>query len=198
MSTIRTPVGPQPASVYWKRRAVVLLGLIAVIVTIVLIVVRPGSGEPTPTASPTPTTSTSTDPGLSAPACADSQLELVAVTDKARYNAGETPFVSMTITNTGAAACSIALGSEVEQYVITSGKEQYWSSQNCQTDAAAIDVVLEPGIARSTTPIAWDRTRSPEGCTGAGSPAPAGGASYHLTVTLGDLKSETTKQFLLF
>ena len=39
MSTIRTPVGPQPPSVYWRRRLVVLLALIAVIVVIVLIIV---------------------------------------------------------------------------------------------------------------------------------------------------------------
>ena len=38
MSTIRNPVGPQPPSVYWRRRLVALLALVAVIVVIVLIV----------------------------------------------------------------------------------------------------------------------------------------------------------------
>ncbi len=56
MSTIRNPVGPQPANVYWKRRAFVLLGLIAIIVIIVLIVVGGNRGE---TPQPNPSTSSS-------------------------------------------------------------------------------------------------------------------------------------------
>ncbi|MFL0711298.1 MAG: hypothetical protein ACJLS2_00255 [Microcella pacifica] len=51
MSTLRNPVGPQPPQVYWRRRLVVGLGILAVIIIIILIVVRPGAGD------------TATDPG---------------------------------------------------------------------------------------------------------------------------------------
>ena len=43
MSTIKHPVGPQSSKVYWRRRLVVGLGLLAVLVIILLIIVRPGS-----------------------------------------------------------------------------------------------------------------------------------------------------------
>jgi hypothetical protein len=59
-------------------------------------------------------------------------------------------------------------------------------------------VALEPGVAQSTTPIPWDRTRSdPATCTTDRPAVTAGGASYHLKVSLGTLKPETTAQFLL-
>lgn len=67
MSTLRNPVGPQPPSVYWRRRIMVLLGLIAVIVVVVLIVVRPGAAEARratraiPARSPTPLRPTEVD-----------------------------------------------------------------------------------------------------------------------------------------
>ncbi|MEO3753346.1 hypothetical protein [Streptomyces sp. B6B3] len=41
MGSLRTPVGPLPSSIYWRRRLVVLL-LIAVIVLLVLWALRPG------------------------------------------------------------------------------------------------------------------------------------------------------------
>ena len=37
MSTFKHPVGPQPSKVYWRRRLLVGLGILAVIVVIVLI-----------------------------------------------------------------------------------------------------------------------------------------------------------------
>ncbi|MWB99078.1 hypothetical protein [Agromyces seonyuensis] len=65
MSTIRNPVGPQPTKVYWRRRVMVLLGLLAVVVVVLLIVFRPGSGSasPNPTETPEPSeTAVETEP----------------------------------------------------------------------------------------------------------------------------------------
>jgi hypothetical protein len=200
MSTIRNPVGPQPPAVYWKRRAIVLLGLVAVIVIILLIVFRP-TGEtptPTPTKSPNPSSSATTAAD-DAEACSPEVVQLTAVTDKGGYNAGEEPLVSMTITNIGARACTINAGTDVQEYIITSGSEQYWSSRDCQADPAATEVVLEPGVPKSTTPFPWDRTRSSvDTCAGDRPAVPSGGVSYHLTVKLGDLESAETRQFEFF
>lgn len=197
MSTIRTPVGPQPPGVYWKRRAVVLLGLIAIIVIIVLIIVRPGSGTPTPTASnPTPTTTQNSDV---AAACDPDQIELTPITDKTGYDAGEEPLISMSITNTGGKPCTINAGTDAQEYVILSGSEQYWSSRDCQTNEAPTETTLQPGVPQSTNPFPWDRTRSATDTCDASRPAvAAGGASYHLSVKLGDIASTETKQFLLY
>jgi len=203
MSTIKNPVGPQPPSVYWRRRLLLLLVLVAVIVVVVLIVVRPGSGTPTShatgsnTASHTPTSGATS--GSSATACDPSVITLTPITDAASYAAGVQPQISMSITNSGASACTYDVGTDAQVYLITSGSDQIWSSKDCQTAAAANKQVLQPGKALSTTPFAWDRTRSSTTtCTGNRPEVTAGGASYHLSVQVGAAKSAAGgKQFVL-
>ena len=199
MSTIRNPVGPQPPGVYWKRRALVLLGLIAIVIIIALIIMRPGSGTPAATTkTPTPTVA-ATSIATGATACDPADIQLTAITDKNGYDAGETPLISMSITNTGAEACTINAGTDAQEYVILSGTEQYWSSRDCQADAASTETTLQPGVPQATNPFPWDRTRSTTTTCDSTRPAvAAGGASYHLTVKLGDLESADSKQFLLY
>ena len=199
MSTFRNPVGPQPPQVYWRRRLLVGLGVVAVIVIIILIIVRPGSGG-TPSAGTTPSKTASapaTTP--SGAACADSALTLVAVTDKASYAAGEDPQISMKLTNNGATTCTVNMGSTKQALIITSGSETIWKSTDCQTGAVDSPQVLKAGQSLSTPAIAWNRTRSSTSTCSATNPpqVTAGGASYHLGVQLGDLKSKDTVQFLL-
>jgi len=201
MSTIKNPVGPQPPSVYWRRRLLLLLVLVAVIVVIVLIIVRPGSGTPTShpsgsnSASHTPSATSS---GSSSAACDPSVITLIPITDAASYAAGVQPQLSMSITNSGASACTFDVGTDAQVYLITSGSDQIWSSKDCQTAPSANKQVLEPGKTLSTTPFAWDRTRSSTTtCTGNRPEVTAGGASYHLAVQVGAAKSTGTKQFVL-
>ena len=197
MSTIRNPVGPQPPSVYWKRRALVLLGFVAIVVIIALIIMRPGSGTPAATTkSPSPT---ATSVAEGAKACDPADIQLTAITDKNGYSIGETPLISMSITNTGSTACTINAGTDAQEYLILSGTEQYWSSRDCQADEAPTETTLQPAVPQSTNPFPWDRTRSTTTTCDAARPAvAAGGASYHLTVKLGDLESADSKQFLLY
>jgi len=201
MSTIKNPVGPQPPSVYWRRRLLLLLVLVAVIVVIVLIIVRPGSGTPTShpsgsnSASHTPSAASS---GSSSAACDPSVITLTPITDAASYAAGVQPQLSMSITNSGASACTFDVGTDAQVYLITSGSDQIWSSKDCQTAPSANKQVLQPGKTLSTTPFAWDRTRSSTTtCTGNRPEVTAGGASYHLAVQVGAAKSTGTKQFVL-
>jgi hypothetical protein len=176
----------------------VLLGLLAVVVIILLIVFRPTGETPTPTAS-TPKPTTTTAATNDADACDPADIELTAITDKGGYNAGELPLISMSITNTGSSACTINAGTDAQVYVITSGSDQIWSSRDCQTDPTPTETVLQPATPKSTTPFGWDRTRSStDTCTGDRPQVAAGGASYHLTVKLGEIESAATKQFLLY
>lgn len=225
MSTFKNPVGPQPPSVYWRRRAVLALGLIAVVVIIVLIVVRPGSGsaEPgaaattsAPPADPAPTepaptetapaadattdpADTSTEGASDAATCSTRDIELKPVADKTSYAATELPQISMSITNSGRADCSIDLGSAQQTLVITSGEEQYWSSKDCQVNGTNQVVTLTAGQTLSTPPIAWDRTRSSADTCESTSrePVTAGGATYRLAVSVGDITSADTAQMIL-
>ncbi len=205
MSTFRNPVGPQSSKVYWRRRLVVGLGVLAIVFIVVLIVLKPGGGSTKPlgktvATSPTPSAAT---PASSQPtgvaACASANLRLDAITDKAIYAATEQPMISMSITNTGTTPCSINAGSTQQVLEITSGTDVIWVSTDCQTAPVDAVVTLLPGKAKSTTPIPWDRTRSSKTtCASTGRPAvPAGGASYHLTVKLGALTSTGSKQFIL-
>jgi hypothetical protein len=197
MSTIKNPVGPQPKNIYWRRRLLVLLGVLAVIVIIILIVARPG-GHKTPVGIKTNTTQA---PVVAAIACKPSDVKVVGVTDAVSYAAGVDPMLSLTITNTGPTACSFKDGSDEQVYVITSGTEKIWSSKDCQTGAVAATTTLKPGVAVKTTPFAWSRTRSNSAACAATNPPQviAGGASYHLTVTVNGVTSAKTDspQFIL-
>jgi hypothetical protein len=196
MSTIRNPVGPQPRNVYWRRRLLVLLGVLAVIVIIILIVARPGGGTPTPHNTTTPHT-----PVVAAAACKTSVVKVVGVTDALSYAAGVNPQLSLTITNTSSTACSFKDGSDQQVYVITSGSEKIWSSKDCQTDAVSATTTLQPGVPVKSTPFAWTRTRSnAAACSATDAPQViAGGASYHLTVTVNGVASAKadSPQFVL-
>jgi hypothetical protein len=200
MSTFRTPVGPQPPQVYWRRRLLLALGVVAVIIIIALIINRPGSSTPgsTTTTTPPKSSASATTPAAAAGACAPANVKLVAVADKATYAATEQPQISMTITNSGSVSCTINLGSTQQELIITSGSEQIWDSKDCQTAPVDAATTLKPGVAVSTPPIAWDRTRSSKTtCSTARTPVTAGGASYHLSVKVGTLTSKTTVQFIL-
>jgi hypothetical protein len=208
MSTFRNPVGPQPSSTYWRRRLVVGLGLLAVLIVILLIAFRPGGNQPASgngSADPT-STSASTDKPAAASgkpvdkgACAPAVLNVVAITDADEYSDGQQPLLSLSVTNTGTTPCTFSAGSDVQEYIVTSGEDRIWSSKDCQSDAVAAPVTLEPGVAVTTTPFPWDRTRSdPSTCDTTDRPqVTGGGATYRLAVILNGVESAESKPFLL-
>jgi hypothetical protein len=197
MSTLRNPVGPQPNKVYWRRRLVVLIGVLAVIAIVILIVARPGSAKP----KAVPTNTAHTAASTAAPACAPADVKVIAVTDALTYAAGVDPQISLSITNVGPAACTFKDGSDVQKYVITSGTETIWSSKDCQTSAVSATSTLQPNIPVKSSPFAWSRTRSNAADCAATNPPQviAGGASYHLTVTVNGVTSSkvNSPQFIL-
>jgi hypothetical protein len=197
MSTIRTPVGPQPKKVYWRRRLLVLLGVLVVILIVVLLIARPGrSHAPAAgTHSPAPTHSTAVAIGTCNPAA----LDIEPVTDALTYAPGIDPKISLTITDNGAAPCNFDVGTNVQVYKITSGSETIWSSTDCQKGATPLSKLLEPGKPLSTTPFAWDRTRSSTTTCDVKNKKQvvAGGASYHLVVSVNGVVSKKSLQFVL-
>lgn len=199
MSTNRNPAGRQPNSVYVRRRLAVLGVLVVIIVIVILILARPGSGKPTAVNTHTPSAGHSSV--ATAPACKAANVQVVAVTDANSYAAGVDPKLSLTITNTGPSACSFKDGSDVQNYEITSGTDDIWSSKDCQTGAVAHTSILEPSKSVSSTPFPWNRTRSNAAdCTATNPPqVVAGGASYHLTVVVNGISSTpaNSPQFIL-
>ena len=190
----------------------VLIGVAAVIVAVVLIIVRPGAsqgddGDPkssappsTATASPDPTTIPTEPTAVDGDPCSPEKILVEAITDKSAYEAAEQPQLSVTITNTGKNICVLNAGTAQQVFTITSGDELYWTSTDCQVDPIDAEVSLTPGTPiSSAVPIVWDRTRSsPETCAGPRETVPAGGASYHLSVSVDSFESAESKQFQLY
>jgi hypothetical protein len=220
MSTIKNPVGPEPSKVYWRRRVIVLAGLLAVIAIIVLIIVRPGSSSPVGSSDTPPPAATTAAPQTTAPpaeagepqnvdaappadgstpACDAASIVVTPVTDADTYAAGVNPQLSLSMTNTGSTACSVNVGTAQQVYTIRSGEEQYWVSTDCQASPTDMPTVIEAGATLASTPFAWDRTRSTaDTCSSTDRPqVPAGGASYHLDVSIGGFASAESKQFIL-
>lgn len=203
MSTFRNPVGPQSSSVYWRRRLVVALGLLAVIVIVVLIVVKPGSGatdtpKPTGTNSSSAPSSTSTN-AAGAVECDVSKVSVEATTDASSYDAGVNPVISFTLKSLMTTPCTLNVGTDVQTFTITSGEETIWTSKDCQTDSTPATTVLQPGVPKAGPTLTWDRTRSStDTCDSTRDPVIAEGASYHLTVTVDGLTSTNSRQFLLY
>lgn len=218
---------PSPG-VYRRRRLVVLLVLIAIIAAIVwLFVAQPWSSaaqtsaEPVPsrtasagpsaspttsapTDSPTPEAATTTEPGpleTAPPTCTPGEVTVEALTDQDEYGAGQNPQLSIRLTNTSDASCTINVGTTTQSFTITSGSDTWWRSTDCQTEPSDMIVTLEAGQSvDSSTPLTWDRTRSSVStCDSQSRPgAVGGGASYHLAVEIGGIPSSQTKQFFLY
>lgn len=211
MSTFRNPVGPQKPAVYWRRRLIVALGVVAVVVAIALIVFLPraattgtdpsssasvGTGDETGDDAAVEDPAPSTEPVAGAP-CDPAAVTVTAATDSNSYAADQQPQLSFAITNIGTVSCTFNVGTTQQAFVITSGEEQYWSSKDCETGPVDAELTLEPNVASGSTPIAWDRTRSsPDTCEGARAPVPAGGATYNLAVTVGAVPVSTTSFIL--
>ncbi|HEY0249380.1 MAG TPA: hypothetical protein VGC45_14085 [Gryllotalpicola sp.] len=145
-----------------------------------------------PAPSPTPAAPQAGQP------CAPQNVDVEAITDAASYGAGARPLLSLSLTNTGAQMCTIDAGTATMVFTISSGHDQYWTSTDCQTNPVHTVVKLEPSTTLTTTPIPWDRTRSAKAtCGKQRPPVPAGGASYHLAVSIDGIPAKATKQFLL-
>lgn len=211
MSTIKHPVGPQSSKVYWRRRLVVGLGLLLVLALIIVVVsflVRPAAGNGGPGSTPSssaaaPATATdapASDPAAGPAACDPASVQVEAITDAVTYEPGAQPMLSLSVTNIGAEPCVLNAGTSTQVFTVSSGSDVYWTSTDCQQDPADAEVTLTPGKPLSSgEPIAWDRTRSSTETCGEASreAAPAGGAAYNLSVSVGGVEASTPKQFLL-
>lgn len=205
------------AAVYRRRRlAVVLILLLVAAVAaagVWALIARPWEqapqAEPTPSTTPvaespsptavgTPTPSASETPGVVA--CEAADIEVLAVTDAETYAPDQLPQLSITLANKGATDCTIDVGTATQRFEITSGNDLWWRSTDCQAESSSMIVTLTAGqTVPSATPLVWDRTRSSTTtCEDENRQrAPAGGASYHVAVSIGGFDSAGTRQIIL-
>ena len=188
MNAFLDPAGPLPPSVYWRRRAIVLVLAILVFSGIWTLFTAFNAGT-----TPTPVTSQTPEAVV---ACNSKNISLRAETNQESYAEGELPKFSMTITNAGTTACTLEVGTDKQKYVIMSGSDLIWDSTVCQVSPQPFSQIFEAGQSLTTDAVRWGRARS-DNCD-SGTPAVGGGASYQLTVYVGDLQSTDAKQFMLY
>lgn len=205
-SPLLHPVGSEPATVYWRRRLVLLLAVAALVVLVVSLTGRggragavagggpvtggsaPAAGAATATPAADPTASEPPTDPADAPACEDGQLEVAVSTGAASYGVDAAPRFTLEATNTGDSSCSVdlALGDQVE-LLLVSGDDRVWSSGDCQDETGERVVTLQPGDADKQS-MSWQRVRSDEGCPD-DLPEPGAG-SYEVTARVGAATSE--------
>lgn len=158
---------------------------------------------PTPSgsASPSPSPSPSADATPAVVACEAKDVEVKAVTDAESYADGASPKLSISLTNKSTRDCTIDVGSTTQVFTVSSGSDVWWRSTDCQENPSSMIATLTAGsTVVSKEPVVWDRTRSSvETCAQENRQrAPGGGASYHVSVSIGGFPSATTTQILLF
>jgi len=146
------------------------------------------AGEPTPDLTPT------------AEACLPGDLLIEAVTDQTAYDQGQNPQLSIKLTNTSSADCTLNVGTSAQAFTVSSGSDVWWRSTDCQTEPSDMIVLLTAGQeVTSSTPLVWDRTRSSvDTCQSERPQAPGGGATYHLSVSINGISSTNTASFQLY
>lgn len=216
MSTVIRPSGPLPPGVYWVRRLLALLVVVALVLGARWVWQRtfgssgtPEAGPstsptagPTGSASSTPSTSASTTPSKTAtpsatkspsasstavPLCADDDIVVTASTDAASYPVGSTPRLRMRIQNTSSTPCRRDIGAAQNELLITSGDARVWSSDDCNPGGSQQVQTIQPGQSYSVT-VTWLGKLSKKGCPADQPEAQAG--SYKLTGRNSDVTSK--------
>lgn len=194
------PVGPEPASTYWRRRIIVIVGVLVVLFVIGKLLFG-GSGDSNsadsgPTPLPTLATATATPSGSTAATgtpCLDSDLEVSVTAAQGTYPvSGPVEFV-MKIANNSAAACVRDVGTAANTFTVTSGGFDVWTSDACAEPGESQQELIPPGEAFAVKGT-WDAKVTADGCGASASAAQAG--AYEVKASNGDVSSESV-QFTL-
>ena len=157
---MRLTVGPLPAAVYWRRRAVVLGGVL-VMALLVSYAFSSGpktsaSGNPnptksasvaasgnnvpanavSPTTSPSPSTqsspsATTTDEATDPRECTDAELKVTAKPVQTTVNRGTSLLIYLLIKNVSNRTCTRNIGPDLQELRVVQGAEKIWSSDDC-------------------------------------------------------------------
>lgn len=119
--------------------------------------------------------------------------------DATQFMSGETVKIWYDITNVGNVPCKFNVGSKVTFFKITSGPETIWDSHQCDRSGDKdLEITLDPGSNQIADAATWEQVfSSGTGCSTGQTAATAGGASYHLAVTVNNVVSTNNPQFTL-
>jgi hypothetical protein len=194
------PVGPLPASTYWRRR--VLIGLAVLLLLLVGLKACGGDDDATPRAlatspkpSPSPVVSAAASPSPAGPqspapvaACGDAALQVTVEADAASYASGAAPRFALKVVNTGTVPCRRALGPDAVEVRVFSGEDRIWSSDDCNKATGQGVLELAPGDPRQLV-VQWPGKRTKPGCD-VGEVAKPG--TYRVSARVGDIVRQGT------
>ena len=212
---MKLTVGPLPAAVYWRRRGVVLGGLVVLVListsfcstagksqslqttgttasasprpstTQTLFV--PTGEEPTATPSPSPAPP---PPGPAAPPasgpCTDAEVSVAASPASTTVKQGVPLKITLKIKNISTRTCARDLGADVQELYIQQGAGKIWSSDTCDQLHGTVVRQLPPGIENAFY-VNWDGKATAAGCDKRTWPAPG---AYQVVGRLGGKVSE--------
>jgi hypothetical protein len=203
---VRKPVSP----VFRRRRLVVGAALLVVIVVVVggfiavASIINGGGGSapdlaatsaegqtPGPSQSATPSGASSATPSATTSegnGCQQNLIAVSAATDKPSYGAGEKPLLTLKVTNNNKVPCEVNMGTSQMEFLITSGSDRIFSSQDCQADNTDLMKTIAPGKSE-TANFPWQRNRTVQGCDSVEAKPGAGGAYYVFTARLANKTS---------
>lgn len=199
---MKLTVGPLPAGVYWRRRAIVGGGVL--VVALMLWASCGGApndkmnsaaasagaptsaaGEPSPTiqvpivggdpATSSPTAAaTSSAPSQTGtvPPCADADLSLAAAPEQSVQFRGAYLKFTLKIKNISSHECIRDLGADYQELYLQNGAVKIWSSDQCDAPHGSQMTVLKPSIEVSFVNV-WNGKATNNGCTNR-EPPPAG------------------------
>lgn len=192
MSSLLRPVGHLPASVYWFRRALLLVVLVALVFVLVRVLGGGGSdpknsaasgpdSSTTPTVVPTPTAGGKTSASGKASEsgkktsespktketpkdvkCTGSDV-VVEVLPATRTLTTGTPLNLVVQLSALRDECRAEVDPSELSLTITSGEDQIWTTEHCEKVIPRATLVLAKG-KQSPSIIAWDGRRSRPGC----------------------------------
>jgi hypothetical protein len=179
---MRLTVGPLPAAVYWRRRAVVIGGvLLAALLVSYACTSGPktsASGNPSSTKSPTaaatganvpadvvsPTASPSTSPSsttvagdepVDPRACADAELKVTAKPVATTVNQGSNLLIYLLIKNVSNRTCTRDIGPDLQELRVVQGAEKIWSSDDCDPPRGSNVHTFQQGLEVSFN-VEWN------------------------------------------
>ena len=196
------PVGSKPPAVYWRRRAVLLITVVLIVVSLCVLFGRgagkPGASALAPTSTPSTSatnhpTSTTAGPTASqsttgSNSCPGGTLKLAATTAAPSFKLGSQPVLALQVTNTGTKACVADLSDAQIELLVYNGESRVWGSHDCQVEPGTQLMSLNPrqAVRRSIT---WTGLSSQPQC--AGTRQLVGAGSYTLHAKLSGVEGTT-------
>ncbi len=199
---MRLTVGPLPAAVYWRRRAVVLGAVLLIVLAVSYTCTGPKAGSqsppsPSPSAKASPKSSPVLQPAelisptASSPAPAassnppfvdssvdprastDAELRIIAKPTVTAANRGQNVLIYLYIKNISDRTCTRDIGPDLQELRIVEGADKIWSSDDCGTARGSSPRSFVPNFEVSFN-VDWNGKMSTT-CSGSGtSRAPSG------------------------